>query len=82
MDKNYLDYLENQFKEANTMFEEAKAKAIKDIENITAWNAADFGAAYYTKIDKITQAGERLITIANALRVYKYYLENEEQISL
>ena len=78
MDKNYREYLERELQEAQERFEEIKKEVIRDVENITTWNAQDFGAAYFCKIDHITQAGQKVQTLARALQVYGYF-ENEKE---
>lgn len=79
MDKTYRDYLQRQFDEAQAAFEEAKKNAIRDLENMNAWNAADFGAAYFTKIDKVTQQGQKVMTIAQAMQAYDYMMTKEDK---
>ena len=79
MDRNYKKYLERQFKEAQEQFEQYKEEAIRDIQGITTWNAADFGAAYFTHIDHITQAGTKVQTLAQIIQAYNYMEENKEE---
>ncbi len=78
MYKNYRELLENKHKEAMEQFEQAKADAIKAIEDMTTYNAADFGAAYFTKIDKITQAGQKVLTLEYLIWNYDCYEVNEK----
>lgn len=79
MDRNYREYLERQFQEAQEQFEQYKKEAIRDIENITTWNAADFGAAYFTHIDHITQAGQKVQTLAQAIQAYEFFNSPAEE---
>lgn len=74
MDKTYGDYLQRQLDEAQERFEAAKAEAIKDIQSMNFFNAADFGAAYFTHIDHITQAGTKVQAIGQALQAYDYMM--------
>lgn len=78
MDKTYREYLERQLTEAQERFEAAKAEAIRDIQAMNFWNAADFGAAYFTHIDHITQAGTKVQAIGQALAVYDNFTKEEE----
>lgn len=77
MDKNFREYLGRQLKEAQEEFEAAKQSAIKDLESMQYYQATDFGAAYYTKIDKVTKAGTRIQEIVNAMRAYDYFEPSE-----
>lgn len=77
MDKNYREYLERQFQEAQEQFELYKKEAIRDIEGMTAWNAADFGAVYFTHIDHITQTGQKVKTLAQAIQTYEFFNSKE-----
>lgn len=77
MDKTYRAYLERQLQEARTEFEQAKAEAIRDLENMNQWNASDTGAAYSTRIDRVTAAGTKYRTIAEAIKAYDFFNKEE-----
>ena len=79
MDKNFREYLGRQLKEAREEFEAAKQSAIKDLESMQYYQAIDFGAAYYTKIDRVTKAETRVQEILNAMRAYEYFEPSEEK---
>lgn len=73
MDRTYREYLERRMQEAQEQFENAKKEVIRDIESITSFDASLYGAAYYAKIDHITQAGQKIESIAEAIRSYNYF---------
>lgn len=77
MDKNFREYLGRQLNEALEEFKTAKQSAIKDLESMQYYQANDFGAAYYTRIDKVTKAGARVQELVNALRAYDYFEPSE-----
>ena len=77
MDKNFREYLARQLKEAMKEFEEAKQSAIKDLEYMQYYHATDFGAAYFTKIDRVTEAGARVNQILQLMRAYDYFEPSE-----
>ncbi len=79
MDKTYRDYLQRQLDEAQEEFEAAKAEAIKAIQGMNFHNAVDFGAAYFTHIDHITQAGTKVQATGEALRAYDYMMAKEDK---
>lgn len=78
MDKNYGEFLSRQLKEAQEAFEEAKKAAIRDIEAMQYYHANDYGAAYFTHIDKITAAGAKVEQIILSMRAYDHFHGEEE----
>lgn len=75
----FREYLEKQFTEAQEQFEQYKAEAIRDIQGMTTWNASDFGAAYFTHIDHITQAGTKVQTLAQMIQAYDFNNSSKEE---
>lgn len=73
MSNNFTEFLNQEIQEAIKEFEEAKKEVINQIESISYYNAADFGAAYYSKIDTITKVGQKLYTLYDVKRVYQYF---------
>jgi hypothetical protein len=71
----YRQVLKGNLERAMEDFEEARAKALRYLESITTRDAADFGAAYGTHIDKITQAGARVEEIKLAMRAFDYIMK-------
>ena len=69
--EEYRVYLETNLKQAQYEFEEAKASAVKDLQDMDPYHAQDWGAAYYTKIDKITAAGTKVMQWHLALEAYE-----------
>jgi len=77
MNKKYFEYLESQIKEAEEEFNRAKEHAIKDLQNMDIWTATNYGAAYSTKIDDVTKAAQKIMTLSQMLRAYGFYQEND-----
>lgn len=77
MTRNYREYLEQQLAQAQQEFEEARASAAKDIEGMDPFHAQSWGAAYYTKIDKVTAAGTKVMQIHLALEAYDDFNKEE-----
>ena len=48
----YKDYLNQEIERAAHRFDEAKAKAIRELENMTVWTATEYGAGYASHIDE------------------------------
>jgi hypothetical protein len=51
----YKDYLNQEIERAAHNFDEAKAKAIRELENMTVWTATEYGAGYASHIDEVTR---------------------------
>lgn len=79
MDKNYGQFLQRKLNEALQEFEEAKKSAIKDLEGMGAYHAQDWGAAYFTKIDKVTATGTKVQQWQEAMRAYDYFNGQEDR---
>lgn len=79
MASNYSEYLEKEINAAEAAFNQAKADVIRDIDNMTAHAAEYYGAAYYSKIDKITKAASKWKSLAEAKRVYDFSLKRRRR---
>ena len=71
----YKDYLNQEIERACKEFEEAKAKAIRELENMTIWTATEYGAGYASHIDNVTKYAAEVQALSQAFRV----LERVEQ---
>ncbi|MCM1026069.1 MAG: hypothetical protein NC432_06515 [Roseburia sp.] len=78
MAKNYIECLNEEYEKAETAFNEAKAEAIREIENMTPFIAVDYGAGYASHIERITKAAASMKAIAEARSAYEYFLEKKE----
>lgn len=76
MNAAYTEYLQQQLKEAIDEFNQAKASALQDLKDLDPYHAQDWGAGYYTKIDKVTAAGTK---VRQWDKAYKTYIEYEEK---
>ena len=79
MNKNYKSYLEDRLKEAQQEFEAVKASAVRDLQDMDPYHAQDWGAAYYTKIDKITAAGTKVMQWHLALEAYEDFQRGDKK---
>ena len=75
MNNEYRVYLEEELKEAEKKFENAKKEAAEEIANMSFLMAEDFGAAYASHIDKVTSAAARIKAINEMIRVYDFFRE-------
>lgn len=73
MPKNYNEYLKSELEKAISNFEETKKEAAREIETMTYFEATDFGAAYASRIDKVTEAAAKIRAIAEAINAYEYF---------
>lgn len=73
MNNEYRVYLEEELKEAEKKFENAKKEAAEEIANMSFLMAEDFGAAYASHIDKVTSAAARIKTINEMIQVYDFF---------
>ena len=75
MNGNYLEYLNKEYSKAESEFNNAKNEAIREIENMTPFIAADYGAGYASRIEKITRAAASMRATAEARSAYEYFLK-------
>ena len=73
-----IEELNTQLDKAGAEFIYAKQEAIKSLENMHIYQAVDFGAAYYTHIDKVTKAAADYKKIAEMLDFIKYMQRQKE----
>lgn len=66
----YRDYLNEQIELAAKRFEVAKQEAIRNLENMTVFDASFYGAGYAAHIDNVTAAARELETLNKAFRRY------------
>ena len=79
MNNDYKVYLETHLKEAQADFEAVKASAVRDLQDMDPYHAQDWGAAYYTKIDKITAAGTKVMQWHLALEAYEDFQRGDKK---
>ena len=72
MFNDFQEYLEAELEEAVAEFEKAKAAVIDEVKAMNFRTAVDSGAAYASKIDRISLAAAKIQTLSNTLRAYKY----------
>lgn len=73
MNDTFKDELAAKYNKAVEDFEKAKREAIADLEKMTAFQGLDYGAAYFTKIDKVTSAAARVCELGQVIRAFQYY---------
>lgn len=72
---NYRDYLNEQIEQAAKKFDVAKQEAIRNLENMTVFDASFYGAGYAAHIDNVTAAARELETLSKAFNRYKILAE-------
>ena len=75
----YKDYLNQEIERAAHRFDEAKAKAIRELENMTVWTATEYGAGYASHIDEVTRWAAEVQKISQAYRVFENAERNAYQ---
>lgn len=69
----YVEYLEKEYEKTISDFEQVKEMVIQKINDMTAVDAVELGAAYASNIDKITNVATKLQTISEMLESYEYF---------
>lgn len=67
----FKDYLNQEIENAAHKFDEAKTRAIRELENMTVWNATEYGAGYASHIDEVTRWATEVQKLSQAYRVYE-----------
>ena len=75
--EKYVEELKNQLDKAEREFIEAKKEAIKQLQYMGTYEALEFGAAYFTHIDKVTKAAAELKKIQELLAIVAYFKNTE-----
>lgn len=75
----YKDYLNQEIERAAHRFDEAKAKAIRELENMTVWTATEYGAGYASHIDEVTRWAAEVQKLSQAYRVFENAERNAYQ---
>lgn len=73
MANTYIEYLQEEFKRAKQEFEKAKRETADELGGMNHFTAVDFGAAYASRIDRVTVAATKLRTIADVMQTYEYF---------
>ena len=67
----YKEYLDKEILNAAQKFEEAKKKAIHELEGMSTWTASDLGAGYACHIEDVTKWAAELQKLSQAYRVFE-----------
>lgn len=77
MANTFKEELANKYQKAEADFQKAKEEAIRDIERMEAWQAAESGAAYISRIERVTAAAARVMELGQLIRAFQYYNPEE-----
>lgn len=77
--EKYKKFLDEQIEEAAKNFEQAKLKAIIELQNMTIWAASEYGAGYAAHIEYITKYASQVKELSYAWRVYNDMFENAKK---
>lgn len=72
---NYKKFLDDQIEIASHNFQEAKEKAIRELQAMTVWTASEYGAGYASQIEKITKYAAELQQLGYQYRVFNNMFE-------
>lgn len=75
----YKDYLNQEIERAAHSYDEAKAKAIRELENMTVWTATEYGAGYASHIDEVTRWAAEVQKLSHVYRIFERSENNEFQ---
>ena len=73
----FKDYLNQEIENAAHKFDEAKKRAIRELENMTVWIAVDYGAGYASHIDEVTRWAAEVQKLSQAYRVLEHATEGK-----
>lgn len=73
MKRGYLDHLVEEYNKAVDDFEKAKKEAADEIMRMTSLTANEMGAAYASRIERITNAAARIEVLRNTIGTYAYF---------
>lgn len=74
----YKDYLNKEIESAARNFEEAKAKAIRELSNMTVWTATYYGAGYATRIDEVTRWAAEVRRLGNMYKAFEHFSDHND----
>lgn len=74
----YKDYLNQEIEKAAHRFDEAKAKAIRELKNMTVWTATEYGAGYASHIDEVTRWATEMQKLSQAFEIFELKNMSEE----
>lgn len=74
--KTFKEDLQHEIDDATEKFEQAKKNAINELENMDCRKAINFGAAYATHIDNVTNYASKLVALCDVMDMYNYYNRN------
>ena len=77
--KDFKELLNAEIKKAAKNYQEAKDDAIRDLQAINTRQAVDYGAGYYSHIEKITRYAAELNALDLAYRIYEYCEEKAKE---
>lgn len=74
---NYKEFLDNEIVNACKNFEEAKRKAIEELNTMSVWTATEYGAGYAAHIEQITRYAAEVQKLSYAYRAYEAMEKNK-----
>lgn len=73
MKQDYLDHLIKEYNKAVDDFEKAKKEAADEIMRMTSIAANEMGAAYASRIERITNAAARIEALRDTIGTYAHF---------
>ena len=74
----FKEHLDEKIKDAEAEYQEAKEKAIRDLEYMNTRMAVQYGSVYYSKADRLGVIAAKLETLAEMKIAYEYMEEHKE----
>ena len=78
MDKDYMEFLNKEIEKACKNFEEAKEKAIRELERMTICEAVTYGAGYAIHIDDVSMYAAEVKKLNDLFNAYKHFAKENK----
>lgn len=70
MMNEYFEFLVDSYNEATDEFESLKANIVKEVSNMSAFTAEEYGAAYSSNIERMTAVAGKIRSLSESIRMY------------
>lgn len=78
MAKTYEQQLQEEYDRAMAKYQAELADARKELDAMTVQRAADYGAAYACRLDRVTAAAAKVQALAEQIGAWNYFKQKTE----
>lgn len=75
---DFMEFLQNELRLAEASYEKRRARIADDVQKMEYYIAGDYGAAYASRIEEMTEAAQRIRVLHSIASAYGYYVEHGE----